>query len=71
MAYDSEGNVFHAYECDPDKNEECNKTGCIFNFSALYPVCHLTINEKYKWDGKKRREVKNRSKEIIENPEEN
>ncbi len=69
MVYD--GNVYCAYECDPDKNEKCDKTGCIFNSSALYPCCHLTLNKKYEWDRKKERKVKNRSKEIIENPEEN
>lgn len=70
MVYD--GNVFCTYECDPDKNEECSKTGCMYNSSAFYPVCHLTSNKKYGWDGKKERKVKNRSsKDIIENPEEN
>lgn len=55
----------YVYECDPDKNTECNKTGCMYEKSSVYPVCHQTMHEEYAWDGKKTRKVKNRSKGVI------
>lgn len=32
------------YECDPQKNDECSKSGCYLNGGP----CHLTTQEKYK-----------------------
>ena len=60
-----------SYECDPDKNEACTKETCIFNSSSAWPVCHRTSNEKYKWDGKTERKVKDRSGCPIDITEEN
>lgn len=59
------------YECDPNKNKTCTKESCIFNPYSAYPCCHRTSNEKYKWDGKTDRKIKDRSGDPINIPEEN
>jgi hypothetical protein len=38
------------YECDPEKNTECKKTGCLYNPDSVYPVCHLTSKKEYAKD---------------------
>lgn len=55
------------YECNPDKNRSCLKTGCIFNIDARYRVCHQTANKKYEWfpEFDKARQVKHRTREDI------
>lgn len=55
------------YECNPDKNRSCSKTGCIFNIDARYKVCHQTANKKYEWfpEFDKARQVKHRTREDI------
>jgi len=52
------------FECDPDKNVECNKYCCEFNSASGYPCCSITFKEEYKWDGKTEREVKDRTEEV-------
>lgn len=34
------------YLCDPDKNKECKKTGCLFGFGKD-GYCTSTYNKKY------------------------
>lgn len=34
------------YLCDPYKNEECTKTGCLFGFGKAW-YCKATSNKKY------------------------
>lgn len=34
------------YLCDPYKNEECTKTGCLFGFNTE-GYCKATSNKKY------------------------
>lgn len=64
MPYYGPGEIF---ECDPNKNKECDKSSCWFNKMAVLPVCHSTSHEAYKWDGKKKRKVKDRrSKDAAE-----
>lgn len=52
------------FECDPDKNVECNKYCCRFNSASNCPYCSITFKEEYKWDGKTEREVKDRTVEV-------
>lgn len=49
------------YECDPDKNKDCEKTFCVFNIDAKGRECHCCISSDYEWDGKKARKVKHRN----------
>lgn len=59
------------YECDPNKNKACTKESCVFNPYSAYPCCHRTSNEKYKWDGKTDRTIKDLSDRPIDIKEEN
>ena len=36
------------YPCDPDKNKECEKTGCFLNGGD----CFQTSREEYRWEEK-------------------
>lgn len=38
------------YECDPNKNIECNKRSCIHNPKAIYKVCYLTSKKEFELD---------------------
>lgn len=67
----NEPDILPTYECDPNKNKTCTKEGCVFNPYSAYPCCHRTTNEKYKWDGKTDRTIKDRSGRPFNIPEEN
>ena len=35
------------YLCDPDKNTECRKTGCVHNAAAIMKSCERTSHPEY------------------------
>ena len=35
------------YACDPKKNRECRKTGCVYNRNAVVKQCSMTTNPAY------------------------
>lgn len=37
----------HLYECDPEKNDSCKKTGCHIHNGE----CYYTTHEQYRKDG--------------------
>lgn len=39
------------YICDPEKNKECKKTGCVHNKEAKDPYCSKTSRKEYSADG--------------------
>ena len=38
------------YYCNPERNIECDKRGCIYNTNSYYPVCKLTSREEFALD---------------------
>lgn len=39
------------YECDPNKNAECRKTGCVHNPNSVYPTCNMTAKKECSVNG--------------------
>lgn len=35
------------YNCDPEKNTECDKRFCVHNINAIDKLCNLTTKEEY------------------------
>ena len=39
------------YKCDPNKNTQCKKSGCVHNKNSVYPVCDSTSHMEFSTDG--------------------
>jgi len=39
------------YKCDPNKNTQCSKSGCMYNKNSKHRDCKLTTNKEFSTDG--------------------